>query len=166
VYGSASFGADFRALNFGDECDSVVAKEADLGAALISEDAEGPTYFFTTSLLERGVTVVYRCRENVLFSGSYMFDRTDYRDATALYARVKASVVRTLGDPTHDAASQKYRNRLRDLGLSQSEQDSYFAVWEKQNIRVHLGLSGPSGGEGWRVALSYDGEPGNDITTR
>jgi hypothetical protein len=147
-------------LNFGDKCGNVVTQEADLGATLASEVREGPTYFFTTSLLDRLVTVGYWCRENVFLKGYYMFDRTDYRDATALYEKVKTSVLGSLGDPSSDAASPEYRNRLRSLGLAQREEDSYSAIWEKQGMRVQLSLSGPAGGEGWRVGLSYEGLDG------
>ena len=119
-----------------------------------------------TSLLNRVVTAVYSCRDNVFVRGTYLFDRTDYGDATALYASMKANVAKSLGEPTHDAASQKYRDRLRELGLPQRDQDSYVAIWEKQKMRVHLSLSGPAGGEGWTVGVSYEPYSGSDTTTR
>jgi hypothetical protein len=151
---SAAFAADFRALNIGDSCENVVAQETNLGSTLTKEDPEGPKYFFIASLFDRVVTVVYWCSETVLFRGSYLFEHTDYRDARALYARAKANLTRTFGAPVHDEESEEFRNKLRERGLLAKEQ-AYAAIWQTQDLTVHSSLYGPAGGEGWRVALSY-----------
>ena len=151
---SAAFAADFRTLDIGDSCENVVEQETNLGSTLIQEGSDGSQYFFMASLFDRAVTVVYWCSENVLFRGVYLFDKTDYRDARALYARAKASVTRTFGTPVHDEESEEFRNKLREPGLLKKEQ-AYAAIWQKQDLRVHLSLYGPAGGEGWRAFLSY-----------
>jgi hypothetical protein len=151
-----SFGKDFRALDFGNDCRGVVEKERSMGSTFGSADEEGDLYTFTGLYEGWPVAIAYWCKGNSFRQGVYIFDHTTFAEATELYRVLKQRFSGSLGTPTYDFASPEHRRKMQSLGIEMRLSETYTCFWEANGTGVRLSMSGPHGGEGWQASINFE----------
>src|ERR1044072_2133633 len=95
--------ADFRALDYGDDCSNLEAQESLLGAVRDGNHTdETPFIIFQGEYRGRLVYISYTCPEGKFSGGSYLFERTTFQLGKQLYAELKRHLSVELGAPFFD----------------------------------------------------------------
>jgi hypothetical protein len=151
--------ADFRALNYGDDCSNLETQERLLGATPVSTD-QSP-FIFQGEYRGKLVSIAYLCSAGRFSQGHYSFERTTFEIAEGMYVELKQQLSIDFGAPFHDGDSEEYRKKVEGAGLKMSETDRYSARWLSGRSEISVALYGPAGGEGWRVYVAH--RPANKI---
>jgi len=156
VTSTATFGADFRVLDFESSCDNVASLEAARGSQPFEGKLpSGYQHAFRTREMDRDAVVGYTCRDGKFTRGAYIFDVVDGEDATKLYTALKQRVTKELGKPYYDFASAEHRRKMKEVGATLSQADTQVAFWKAKNSEAHASVAEPTKDRGWRVSLSY-----------
>jgi hypothetical protein len=145
--------ADFRALNYGDDCSDLEAKESLLGGVPVDDRDRSPFIVFQGEYQGRAVHIAYTCPYGKFSAGSYLFEPTSFEVGKQMYAEIKRHLSKEFGPPFFDEDSDELRAKLSEEVRKLSEDQRYSAVWSSGNSNIFGGLSGPGGG--WRVTISY-----------
>lgn len=149
--------ADFRALNYGEDCADLEARESLLGAVPARDrtDEGRPFFIFQGEYRGRLVYISYTCPDGKFSAGSYLFERTTFELGKQIYTELKRHLSKEFGSPFFDEDSEEYRKKLSEDVRKMSEAQRYSAMWSSGNSVISSALYGPAGGDGWQVAISY-----------
>lgn len=129
IFSSSAFSADFRTINFGDKCANVVELEAALGSQQIPLPV---TYMFkfTGTHLARIGEISYSCdKDEILSSGSILFETETLDRAKALYGDLRQVLLSKYGTPSLDGSSEEYANFMKSIGSKVSNREKTQLSW-------------------------------------
>jgi hypothetical protein len=147
--------ADFRALDIGDACASVQAKEEIRGSVAIpwKQLSGADTYAFRGRDFDRDLTITYFCPKGALFSGNYYFPVEQFDAVVNSYHKAYDLMISRYGTPFVDNSPWQLGAQERDPRWIASDPRKYMTSWKTTRVFATMSLmqSFESEGPGWRV---------------
>ncbi len=147
--------ADFRTLDFGAACDSVVTREQARGSVPIPREkiSGADVYGFRGREYDRDLVLTYFCPKGVLFSGNYYFPVEVLETAIVSYRNTYDLLVSIYGAPFIDNTPWQVGGDTKDEHVVSSDPRKYMTGWRIPRLPATVSImpSHKSENQGWRV---------------
>ncbi len=147
--------ADFRTLDFGAACDSVVTREQARGSIPIpwGKISGADAYGFRGRDYDRDLVLMYFCPKGVLFSGNYFFPVEDLETAVASYHNTYNLLVSIYGALFIYTTPWQVGGNAKDEHVINPDPRKYMTSWATSRVHATVSImrSNESGTQGWRV---------------
>ena len=155
ILGQAAMAADFRTLDFGQPCSTIEKKEESLGSNPIQSRSDSSSHWYKARAFDADVSIVYLCVDDVLRTGSYLFERKEFDVALEQMRIAYEELTDAHGAPFLDTTPWQYGPGPKDIRSVAAKPSLYVASWRTSRITVTARLlaDGDAVAADWRVGI-------------
>jgi hypothetical protein len=152
LFVAPALSGDFRSLNFGDSCATVLTAETDRGSVSVPWSRDD-VHAFNGRDFNRDLTFTYFCPKGVLFAGNYYFPIESLHSALESYHDAYGLLISIYGAPFLDNTPWQVGSDTSDPRAVSTDPRKYSTSWKTERTYVHIMLIPPkvSGEPDWRV---------------